>query len=450
MREKVQSFGRFLSGMVMPNIAAFIAWGFLTALFIATGWFPNEKLATIVSPMLQYLLPILIAYTGGKLVHGTRGGVVGAIAAIGIVSGTTTPMLMGAMIVGPLGAYLIKLFDKAIKGKIPAGFEMLVNNFSAGILGLLLIVLGYYGIGPMVLAITNFLVDGVKIFVNVGALPLVSLLVEPAKVLFLNNAINHGVFSTLGIEQVAQAGKSIFFLIETNPGPGLGILLACFFFGKGAARDNAPSAMIIHFLGGIHEIYFPYVLMNPLLILAVMAGGVVGVFTFGLLGAGLVASPSPGSILALISMAPKGGLLPVLVGVVLSAAVSFVVAALIYRFTTTKGNLDEAKDKVAAMKASSKGLSDTAIKKIVFACDAGMGSSAMGATTLKRKFQQANIIIEIAHSSIEDIPDDAQLIVTQNTLKTRAQQKAGAREVIGIDNFIGAPEYDQLVERFKH
>ena len=263
MKENVQRFGRFLSGMVMPNIAVFIAWGFITALFIPTGWMPNETLAQMVAPMQRFLLPTLIAYTGGKMVYDVRGGVVGAAAAIGILAGTEDPMFIGAMIAGPLGGWLMKKVDTLFEGKIPAGFEMLVNNFSAGILGALLAVFGCLAIEPLCVGIKDVLVVCVDFLVKRSLLPLTSLFVEPAKILFLNNAINHGVFTPLGMDQVAEAGKSIFFLIEANPGPGLGLLLAYSFFGKGAAKSSAPSAVIIHFLGGIHEIYFPYVLMNP-------------------------------------------------------------------------------------------------------------------------------------------------------------------------------------------
>ncbi len=338
MKERVQSFGRFLSGMIMPNLGAFIAWGLITALFIPTGWTPNEGLSALVGPMIVYLLPVLIGYTGGRMVHGQRGAVVGAAATMGVVVGTGIPMFLGGMIMGPLTAWILKHIDEALEGKIPAGFEMLVNNFTAGIEAAVMAVIGLVAIGPVVEAASNALGAGVQVVVDLGLLPLVSIVVEPAKILFLNNAINHGVLSPLGFAQVAETGKSIFFLIETNPGPGLGVLIAAWLFGKGLTKESAPGAMIIHFLGGIHEIYFPYVLMNPLLIGAVIAGGATGVFTFVLLNAGLVAPPSPGSIFALSAMA-SGDLLKVWVGIATSTAVSFFVASAIYKFSDTKQDL---------------------------------------------------------------------------------------------------------------
>ena len=284
MKEKVQSFGRFLSGMVMPNIGAFIAWGLITALFIETGWCPNEKFAQMVGPMSSTLLPLLIAYTGGEVVAGKRGGVIGAIATMGVIAGTDVPMFIGAMIVGPLSAWIIKKFDKAMEGHIPAGFEMLINNFSIGIIGAILALRAMLGITPLVSALTAAMGAGVGFLVEHGLLPLTSLFIEPAKVLFLNNAINHGILSPMGIQQVEEFGKSVFFLLEANPGPGFGILLAYCIAGKGNAKSSAPGAVIIHFFGGIHEIYFPYILMNPLLLIAVIAGGASGVLIFSILG----------------------------------------------------------------------------------------------------------------------------------------------------------------------
>ncbi len=446
MKDNIQKFGRFLSGMVMPNIGAFIAWGLITALFIADGWIPNERFAALVGPMISYLLPTLIAYTGGKMVHGgTRGGVIGAATAFGVIVGSSVPMFLGAMIVGPLAGYAMKKVDDALENSIPAGFEMLINNFSLGILGMLLALFSTVVIGPVVEGATTALGNGVKTIVDAGLLPFASILVEPAKILFLNNAINHGVFGPLGIEQVAEAGKSIFFLIETNPGPGLGVLLACMFFSKGTERQTAPGAIIIHFFGGIHEIYFPYILMQPLLILAVIAGGAAGVFTFQILGAGLLAAPSPGSIIALLAMAPKGGTFSVIAGVLVATLVSFVVATVIYRFTEPKGSLEESKTAVKNL----KGTKDSLITEIIFACDAGMGSSAMGATTLQKRFNNAGLDIKVKNTSIDALPKDAKLVVTHKSLKSRAQSVATDAEIIAIDNFLGAPEYDALLERFK-
>ncbi|MDF2684734.1 MAG: system component, partial [Brevibacillus sp.] len=352
LRVSVQKFGRFLSAMVMPNIGAFIAWGLITALFIPTGWLPNENLAKLVGPMITYLLPLLIGYTGGKMIHDVRGGVVGAIATMGVVVGADIPMFLGAMIMGPIGGWVMKKVDQLLEGKIKSGFEMLVNNFSAGIVGALLTLLAFLAIGPVVEGLSNALAAGVQVIVNAGLLPLASIFIEPAKILFLNNAINHGILSPIGLDEAAKVGKSIFFLLETNPGPGLGILLAYWLVGRGSAKQSAPGAVIIHFFGGIHEIYFPYILMNPRLILAVIGGGMAGVFTFTILGAGLVAPPSPGSIFALSAMAPRGGLLPVLAGVIVATIASFVIASALLKISnkTDEDELEKATEKMQELK----------------------------------------------------------------------------------------------------
>lgn len=463
MRERVQSFGRFLSGMVMPNIGAFIAWGFITALFLSTGWIPNEKLATLIDPMSHYLLPLLIAYTGGKAVAGVRGGVMGAISAMGVIVGSpNTPMFIGAMIMGPLGGFIIKKFDQAVEGKIKAGFEMLVNNFSIGILGAILTCVALAVIGPVVEAGNNLMASGVNFLVQHGLLPLTSILIEPAKVLFLNNALNHGIFTPMGMNEVAQTGKSIFFLLETNPGPGLGILLAYCIAGKGSAKSSAPGATIIHFFGGIHEIYFPYILMNPTLILAVIAGGAAGVFTNVLLGSGLTAAASPGSIIAILGMCPKGEYIPVLAGIAVATVVSFIIALPLLKIFGKDEDVQAAQKKVADMKSQAKGMdvanssiqdnkiSNQKVRKIVFACDAGMGSSAMGASVLRKKLKQAGLDqIEVVHASVSEIPTDSQVVVTHEELQERARTSQPNAQLVLITNFMNAPQYDELVEQLK-
>lgn len=450
MKNAVQRFGKFLSGMVMPNIGAFIAWGFITALFIEAGWLPNEQLAQLNGPMLNYLLPVLIAYQGGKMVGGDRGGVMGAITVIGVITGAPgTPMLMGAMIMGPLAGFIIKKFDKAMEGRMPAGFEMLINNFSVGIFGMILAIFGYYAVGPFMNVILSFLSAGVAFLVSHSILPLVAIFIEPAKVLFLNNAINHGIFSPIGMEQAAEAGKSIMYMLETNPGPGLGVLLAYWMFAKDrATKDSAPGAIIIHLFGGIHEIYFPYILMNPVVIIAPILGNVAAILFFSITGAGLVGPPSPGSIIAFLAMTPKGSILISLAGVAIAAAISFLVASPIIKATGAK-NLDEAQNQMKSMKAEAKGMAIPAapsgeIKKIVFACDAGMGSSAMGATKFRNRIKPLNLGITVTNTSVDNIPGDADVVVCQVVLQDRAKACAPQAQLVIIDNFLQDPNLDAL------
>lgn len=464
-RASIQKLGSNLSSMIMPNIAMFIAWGLITALFIETGWLPNAELAELVGPTLNYLLPIMIAFQGGKLVYGERGGVVGAIAVMGVIVGSPIPMFIGAMIMGPLGGWAIKQLDRMLLDKIGTGFEMLYNNFSAGILGALLAVVGFYAIEPLVTAGTNLMANGVDYIISLGLLPLANIFIEPAKVLFLNNAINHGILTPLGTEQTLEAGKSILYLLEANPGPGLGVLLAFALFGKGSAKSSSLGAMIIHFFGGIHEIYFPYVMMKPSLFFAVIGGGVTGTFVNQLLDAGLQAPASPGSIIAIAGMAPRGGLLPVFAGVAAGTLVSFAIAAILLRSDKTSEedyDLQVQAERSQAMKASSKGeaatteesvqeMSTDSIQKVIFACDAGMGSSAMGASLLRKKFSEGEVDLDVTNTALNQLEAGSDtLVITQQELTTRAKRQAPEATHVSVDNFLQSPKYDDIVRRFSN
>lgn len=463
---KVQAFGSFLSSMIMPNIAAFIAWGLITAMFIDVGWLPNENLATMVDPMIIYLLPLLIAYTGGKLISDVRGGVVGATATMGVIAAfPDSPMLLGAMVMGPLGGYLMKKVDEVLVPRTRQGLEMLVNNFSAGFLAFFLSLFGYYGLGPVVGWLTAMLGKLVDIIVAAGLLPIASIFIEPAKVLFLNNAINHGVLTPLASEEVREAGSSILFTLESNPGPGFGILLAYIVFGKGTARATAPGAAIIQFVGGIHEIYFPYILMKPTLVIAAILGGASGILTFSLLDFGLSGPPAPGSILAYIAMTPRGEYFTMFLGILAATLVSFVVASFILKFSKQQDEADleaataqmeETKGKKSSVAGSltkaedaemtEDGFDYSTVDKIVFACDAGMGSSAMGAGMLKNKFKKAGLDIEVTNSAINQLKGDEDIIITQKTLTERAESKVPTAKHISVDNFLNSPKYDALLE----
>lgn len=462
MKNGVQKFGKFLSSMVMPNIGAFIAWGLITALFIADGWLPNKGLASIQPYMLTYLLPVLVASTGGALVGGERGRVMGAIAVMGCIAGVGgtdgQPMLMGAMAIGPFAGWVIKMFDKKMDGHMPTGFEMLINNFSIGILGMLVAIFGFFIIGPVMTVILTVLEAGVKILVNHSLLPLVAIFIEPAKVLFLNNAINHGIFTPIGSAQAEAAGKSIMYMLEANPGPGLGVLLAyCFFAKDKTTKQSAPGAVIIHFFGGIHEIYFPYILMNPIVIIAPIIGNICSVAFFSLTDCGLKAPSSPGSIIAFLSMTPKDKMLFTIIGVLLATVVSFLIASPIIKFTDgKKGSLSEAQDQMKSMKAESKGqdvaqidssLDSSSIKKIIFACDAGMGSSAMGATKFRNRIKDIRPDIIVKNTSVDNIPSDCDVAVVQTTLAERARKSAPQAKLITIGNFLADENLDALYEQ---
>lgn len=476
VRVHVQKLGTSLSNMVMPNIGAFIAWGLITALFIEQGWLqaifsglrdPDGWVARIggwgsydgagiVGPMITYLLPVLIGYTGGRMIHGNRGAVVGAIATMGVVAGADVPMFMGAMIMGPLGGWAMKKADALWEGKIRPGFEMLVDNFSAGILGMLLAIFGFFGIGPIVSSFTRAAGHAVDFLVNNDLLPLTSVLIEPAKVLFLNNAINHGVLTPLGTTQALDTGKSILFLLETNPGPGLGVLLAFMVFGRGAARASAPGAAIIQFFGGIHEIYFPYVLMKPKLIAATILGGMTGVFINVLFGSGLRAPAAPGSIIAIYAQTASGSFLGVTLSVLGATAVSFAVASLLLKtdradsepdLAAATAEMEALKGKKSSVAAALVGTPRGPVRSIVFACDAGMGSSAMGASVLRKKIRSAGFgDIAVTNQSIANLTDTYDLVVTHRDLTDRARLKTGSAVHVSVEDFMSSPRYDEIVE----
>ncbi|WYP25680.1 PTS mannitol-specific transporter subunit IIBC [Alkalihalobacillus sp. FSL W8-0930] len=475
IRSKVQKFGSNLSSMIMPNIGAFIAWGIITAIsagvisYYGEGSSQAESISflnTMVGPMITYLLPLLIAFTGGRMIHDFRGGVVGATAAMGVIAATDVPMFIGAMIMGPLGGYLIKKVDQALDGKVRQGFEMLVNNFSAGILAAILACFGSLAVAPLVSGLTTVMGLGAQAIIERNLLPLASIFIEPAKVMFLNNAINHGILTPISIEQVRETGKSIFYLLEANPGPGFGVLLAFMIFGKGASKASSYGAGVIHFFGGIHEIYFPYVLMKPLMFLAVIFGGMTGVFVFDLLNVGLVSPASPGSIIPIFALAYPGDRLSVLLGVLAATAVSFAIASLILKLDR-KGEDDiaEATGKMEAMKGKKSSVSSSLtaseateghtnsyahVNKIVFACDAGMGSSAMGASIMRDRVKKANLDTEVTNTSISNIPDDADLVITHKDLTDRAKTKKGDAIHVSVDNFMNSPRYNEIIEELKN
>ncbi len=498
-RVAVQKFGTFLSGMIMPNIPALVAWGILTMFFIPAGFTPNAAVSTIVGPMIHYLLPILIAYTGGHMVYGVRGGVVASMGVMGAIAGSDyliaqenarlleawlaagnaeadfsalgqVHMFIGAMIMAPISAYSMKWLDRLWEDKIKAGLEMLVSMFSAGIWGFVLLLIGFYPIAWLVNGIMSILSAGVNFLIANNLLPLTSVIIEPAKVFFLNNAINHGVLTPLGLQQAADTGSSILFLLEANPGPGVGLLLAFTVFGVGAARASAPGAAFIQFVGGIHEVYFPYALMKPMLILALIAGGMTGVTTNMLLGGALRAPAAPGSILAVVAQIAPGKYVPVLLSVLLSATVTFVIAAIILRASRardlaaeaagmdkfeaaigqTEANKGKGSDALAGLRTATLTAPAGTVKTIVFACDAGMGSSAMGASVLRKKIQAAGFSdVKVVNKAIAGLDDTYEIVVSHQDLMDRAAQRTPSAVHVPVDNFMASPRYDEVVEMVK-
>ncbi|MCG4697732.1 PTS mannitol transporter subunit IICBA [Anaerobutyricum soehngenii] len=459
LKVQIQKIGAFLSGMVMPNIGAFIAWGILTALFIPAGWFPNETMNKLVSPTLTYLMPILLGYTGGKMVYDKRGGVAGALATMGVVIGADITMLIGGMVMGPLGAWVMKKVDKCFEGRVKPGLEMLVDNFSMGIVGALLMAFGFIAVEPVFNAVLTVLSAGVNWLVAKNLLPLTAIFVQPAQVLFLNNAINHGIMIPLGVEQAAKAGKSILFLVEANGGVWTGVALGFAIWGKGMAKKSAPAATIIMGVGGIAEVTFPYVLSKPKTIIAPILGNMAGLFTLTALHGGTVAAVSPGSFFALLAMTPKGSFVANIAGYVVALVVTALLVGIILKFDKTE-DMDELPEvnkpnfgkTTGNAKENIKSVSGK-IEKLFFACDAGMGSSVMGVSLMKKKVEEAGLGVTVEHISVKNLTDEPDMIVTTNALKARVEDTISKYDkqipVFGVDNLLDEGNYDELISMLK-
>lgn len=459
LQAKIQKFGAALSAMVMPNIGVFIGWGVLTALFIDTGWAPNKYFNELVSPVLTYLLPVLIGYTAGSNIYGRRGGVIGAFATMGMVVGSDVTMLVGGMIMGPLSAVILRKFDKMVEGKVKTGLEMLVDNFSLGLIGFALCMLSYVAVAPAMTAIQNVLAAGVNYMCDKGLIPLTAIFVQPAQILFLNNAINHGIMVPLGLQQAAEVGKSVLFLVEANGAIWVGLAAAFAVFGNKAAKKSAPGAVIIMFFGGIAEVCFPYCLMQPLTILGPIIGNMFSLFMLTNLGGGAVGPPSPGSVFAFYMMTPKDSIVINTIAYFGSMAITFVVTGFILKVTNQKEDdvREIAEDAAVVPTSMSEGMRQTdqnvkisSLNKVIFACDAGMGSSAMGVSILKSRLQKAGLTPKIDHVAVADIPMDADVVVTNENLAERAfMTTEGKIPILTLSNFMDQGEYDRIVDQIQ-
>jgi len=444
----LERVGRHLSTVVFQNITALMSLGLIRILFSPMGWFPNPHLYQTVNPALYYLVPTLFAYTGGKVIGGQRGGVTAAFVTIATAVGELNgfSLILPALIIGPLIGFCIKKVDMLLEGRIPIGFELLFYNAAAGIVGCLFSFLFIQYFDTLFIRMMNVLISGIQYLVESNLLPLLAIIIEPGKVLFFNNAINHGILEPLGILHAKESGTSIFFLMETNPGPGLGLLLAYYFMmrGKDKKIGNIKSSTIIHALGGIHEVYFPYALMNPFVIIALVLGGLTGNLIFVLLHAGLVATPSPGSTILMLIMAPMSMQLPVLTGFAASAIVTFSSALLILSRQPGNENEEES-DRVEDVIVINSKIGE--IRKIIFACDAGMGSSAMAAAMLRKRTVDWEREFTIENASIEEIPADTDIVVVNKHLLARAQVVVPDAEFWPVSSFVDEDLYDQLVIR---
>ena len=276
-------------------------------------------------------------------------------------------------------------------------------------------------------------------------LPLVSIFIEPAKVMFLNNAINHGILTPLGTVQVKELGESIIFFLESNPGPGFGLLMAYWCFGKGAAKSSAPGAVLIQFIGGIHEIYYPYILSRPLLIVPMILGASSSILFMTVAHAGLIGPISPGSIVSVVIMSASGKMLINVAAVLVAATITFLTSALILRRGSKDDDTLPQNPFTPKYKLDKQGVANGAdVKHIVFACDAGMGSSALGATRFRKRIEPLQLGIKVTNASVNSIPADADIVVCQQGLASRAAGNAPQVRIVAIENFLDDPALDAL------
>jgi PTS system mannitol-specific IIC component len=457
MMKTLNRMGRFLSTMVFQNIAGLIALGMLRVMFGSNGWWPIAGIDGLINPMTQYFVPILFGYTGGKLIGDQRGGVIAAFAVIGLVAGNPSDysMILPAMIMGPAIGMIIKKTDLWLESRIPLGLEMLCYNSAAAFIGLLATIIAYYYISPGVVQALQVVVTGSAKIASSGYLFLIAFIIEPAKIFFFNNVINHGFLEPLGIHQMKEYGKSVFFMLESNPGPGFGMLMAYFFCSAGQEKGNIKSSIVIQLIGGIHEVYFPYALQKPLLIFPLILGGMAGDFIFSILHAGLVAAPTPGSILTFLLFSPRGVHFSMLLGFAASAAVSFAGSYFVLNRKVMEVNEFEENNRVTPTQQqqfiSNVDITSTKLEqKVVFACDAGMGSSALGAAILRKKLKEADLHFVVENCSVDELSNDADIVISHMNLTERARASAPYARHFSVNSFLDHTFYQQLIDSLKH
>ncbi|HEX7058058.1 MAG TPA: PTS transporter subunit EIIC [Bacilli bacterium] len=443
-------FGRLLSTIVSQNIAVIIAIGLLRAIFGVYGWFPNSNVDLLTEHLLNWMVPVMFGYSGGQLLGGKRGGAVAAVVIFALALASTVSMIFMAFILGPLLGYIVNRIERILEKRLPSGFELLMSNFISAILaGALAVYCFSYG-GQAISSMIESLNNDILQIAYSGWLPISALLIEPAKILFLNNMMSYGILGPLGIAQIDDLSKSVYFLLEANPGPAMGLLLAFIFRRRGKSRRNAASTLAIHSLGGIQEVYFPYVLARPILLLPLIIGSFSGIYVFHHFDSGLVSIPSPPSLFLLIGLSPPGDVLYVLFGIAVSAAVSFFLALPIIKPAAEKPE-PAAADAAGTVPGISPANSCPGKYTICFACDAGMGSSAMGAAILRKKLRSLHQeeSFTVIHSSLDQIPPDADMIVTHHYLLKQAISNAPGREYMSLENYTDPSAYEAILEKLR-
>lgn len=475
MRNAIHKFGKFYSNIMINMIGIFIFVGILSVIFGDYGWAPNENIYAISQFVYSYVIPALIAYAAGnhmgqiyekrpdvpKTGINHAGGAIAVMAAAGIMIADKNCAILGAMILGPICGLLWKHVLEPLTRKAVQGMEMLTRNLVAAIVGAAFSIAAYYVLTPVLSAVTHVIMMGVDWLIAHKLICLTSVLIEPAKVFFLNNSIHHGILLPLAMQQAEQNGSSMLFLLETNPGPGLGVLFALWLSNRKKRKEYA-AYMFVECIGGIHEIYFPEVLANLWLLLALISGGMAGTLcmsVFHVASAGLV---SPGSILTVLFMSGHH-VLATLFAVAISTAVSCAIAFFILKrqgkwCTEAAISAQEEKEeavqekKEEAVQEKRQVLEKELMQgiKIGFICDAGVGSSAMGAALFRRKLKEEGMDGITAEAyAVDQIPEDLTIGVCQRAFLEILQKESNLSNIVTMESLLNQTEHLALIEKLR-
>lgn len=467
MRNAIHKFGKFYSNIMINMIGIFIFVGILSVIFGDYGWAPNENIYAISQFVYSYVIPALIAYAAGnhmgqiyekrpdvpKTGINHAGGAIAVMAAAGIMIADKNCAILGAMILGPVCGLLWKHVLEPLTRKAVQGMEMLTRNLVAAIVGAAFSITAYYVLTPVLSAVTHVIMMGVDWLIAHKLICLTSVLIEPAKVFFLNNSIHHGILLPLAMQQAEQSGSSMLFLLETNPGPGLGVLLALWLSNRKKRKEYA-AYMFVECIGGIHEIYFPEVLANLWLLLALIPGGMAGTLcmsVFHVASAGLV---SPGSILTVLFMSGHH-VLATLFAVAISTAVSCAIAFFILKRQgkwCTEAAISAQEEKKEEVQEKRQMLEKGQMQeiKIGFICDAGVGSSAMGAALFRRKLKEEGMDGITAEAyAVDQIPEDLTIGVCQRAFLEILQKESNLSNIVTMESLLNQTEHLALIEKLR-
>lgn len=469
MKKLLHRFGKFYTKVIINFIGIFIFVGILSVVFGDYGWLPNEDIYAISQFVYKVVIPIMIAYAAGNQAghlgecagskHLQIGGAIAVMATSGMILADDEIGILGAMILGPLSGMLWKYMLEPKVEKVKTGMEMLVRNVTAAFAGSIMTLIAFYLIAPVISAGENILLSGIDYLIEHKLIWLVSFVIEPAKVFFLNNSINHGILIPIGMQQAEQMGESILFLLETNPGPGLGIL-AALYLEKKEKRKQYAASMFVEFVGGIHEIYFPEVIANMWLLLALICGGAAGNLCFLILHGATTGVVSPGSIFSVLLVCTQNRILGVLVGIIVSAAVSAAVAILILKWQKKRFKISEKNtmEEIGSVEKTAPVVQSVLegkvekkmIQKIGFICNAGVGSSAMGAALFRKKLREMNLTeIEVEAYAADQIPEDLDAVVCQKDLMEMLLPELRAVKVYIVESLLNQSEYMAIIEEIQ-